>query len=76
MGGSQKYIGLGLQAGLSVVVYVGLGLLLDRWLGTLPWLTLTGAVVGVAAMFILFYRMNVELTRESEYRIKRKKESE
>lgn len=65
MGGSQKYMGLGIQAGVSVAFYLGVGLLLDKWLGTLPWLTLVGAVLGVAAMFALFLRMNRELNKNS-----------
>ncbi len=65
MGGSQKYMGLGIQAGVSVAFYLGLGLLLDKWLGTLPWLTLVGAALGVVGMFSLFVRMNKELNKSS-----------
>lgn len=65
MGGSQKYMGLGIQAGVSVGFYLGMGLLLDKWLGTLPWLTLVGAFVGVIGMFYLFLRMNRELDESS-----------
>jgi ATP synthase protein I len=32
------------------------GYFLDRWLGTNPWLTLVGLVVGVAAGFRGFFR--------------------
>ena len=65
MGGSQKYVGIGIQAGASVAFYLGVGLLLDKWLGTLPWLTLLGAFVGIFAMFALFVRMNRELDKSS-----------
>ncbi|MEM8487484.1 MAG: AtpZ/AtpI family protein [Bacteroidota bacterium] len=65
MGGAQKYMGLGIQAGVSVGFYLGMGLLLDKWLGTLPWLTLVGAFVGVIGMFFLFLRMNRELDESS-----------
>ena len=61
MGGSQKYIGVGLQAGGSVVVYLLLGLLADRLLNTFPWFMLIGIFVGVAGMFALFLRMANEL---------------
>ncbi len=65
MGGDQKYMGLGIQAGASVAFYLGMGLLLDKWLGTLPWLTLVGAVIGIIGMFALFVRMNRELNKSS-----------
>ena len=65
MGGDQKYMGLGIQAGVSVAFYLGMGLLLDKWLGTLPWLTLAGAFIGVIGMFYLFLRMNKELDETS-----------
>ncbi len=66
MGGSQKYMGLGIQAGVSVAFYLGVGLLLDKWLGTLPWLTLVGAALGIVGMFSLFVRMNKELNKNSQ----------
>lgn len=65
MGGDQKYMGLGIQAGVSVAFYLGMGLLLDNWLGTLPWLTLVGAGIGIIGMFYLFIRMNNELNQTS-----------
>src|SRR2546428_31253 len=34
------------QAGLEMVAPIALGVLLDRWLNTMPWLTVPGAVVG------------------------------
>ena len=65
MGGAQKYMGIGIQAGASVAFYLGMGLLLDKWLDTLPWLTLLGALIGIIAMFALFVRMNRELDKSS-----------
>ena len=40
---------LGLRLGLSVIIGVGAGVLLDNWLGTRPIFILVGMVVGVAA---------------------------
>ena len=40
---------LGLRLGLSVVIGVGAGVLLDNWLGTRPIFILLGMVVGIAA---------------------------
>ena len=66
MGSARRYVSLGLQAGVAVAFYLGAGLLLDKWLNTLPWLTLLGALVGIVAMFALFYRVNKELNRQHD----------
>ncbi|MDB5411801.1 MAG: hypothetical protein JWR10_136 [Rubritepida sp.] len=53
--------GVGLRAGVEVVsalvVGVGLGLVLDRWLGTWPWLFLVFFVLGAAAGVLNVYRL-------------------
>ncbi|MCS6890107.1 MAG: AtpZ/AtpI family protein [Rhodovarius sp.] len=53
--------GVGFRAGVEVVsalmVGVGLGLLLDRWLGTWPWLFLVMFLVGSAAGVLNVYRL-------------------
>nr|WP_282571811.1 AtpZ/AtpI family protein [Roseomonas acroporae] len=57
-GGSM---GLGLRAGIEVVsaliAGVALGWVLDRWLGTFPWLLLLGFVLGAAAGILNVYRL-------------------
>jgi ATP synthase protein I len=40
---------IGIRMGVSVVIGLGGGLLLDNWLGTRPIFTLIGMVVGIAA---------------------------
>jgi ATP synthase protein I len=40
---------LGVRLGVSVVIGLGAGLLLDSWLHTSPIFTLIGMVVGIAA---------------------------
>jgi F0F1-type ATP synthase assembly protein I len=42
---------LGFRLGLSVVIGLGIGLLVDNWLHTNPAFTLVGIVLGVAAAF-------------------------
>lgn len=42
---------------LSTVAMLGLGWLLDRWLGTAPWLVVTGIVVGAGVGFYQFIRL-------------------
>lgn len=34
------------QVGFEMAAPIGLGYLLDEWLGSLPWITIGGAVVG------------------------------
>jgi ATP synthase protein I len=45
----------------SVVSFCALGWLLDRWLGTKPWLLVMGIVLGAAAGFYQFIRLTVKL---------------
>ena len=53
--------GIGFRAGLEVVSALGvgivIGLLLDRWLGTWPWLFLLFFVAGAAAGILNVYRL-------------------
>lgn len=74
MGGAQRYFSVGLQAGASVVFYLLVGLLLDRWLDTFPWFMLGGILLGVAGMFALFLRVARELNKESDQRKRQKKQ--
>ncbi|HVS83973.1 MAG TPA: AtpZ/AtpI family protein [Pyrinomonadaceae bacterium] len=46
----------------AVVAGLGLGWLLDRWLGTRPWLLVTGLVLGAAAGFYEFIRASSKLS--------------
>ena len=54
-------MGIGFRVGVelvsALVVGVGIGLLLDRWLGTKPWLFLLFFVAGSAAGILNVYRL-------------------
>ena len=58
--------GLAYAAALSlfaaVVAGLILGWLLDRWLGTAPWLLVTGIVLGAAAGFYEFIRQTAKIS--------------
>ena len=41
--------GAGLELAAGIGLFAGLGYLLDRWLGSLPWATVVGALLGMAA---------------------------
>jgi ATP synthase protein I len=46
---------LGLRLGISVILGLGGGLVVDNWLGTLPIFTLIGVVLGIgAAMYTIW----------------------
>lgn len=47
---------VGVQLVVSVLVGLGIGLALDRWLGTKPWLMVLFILFGVAAGFLNIYR--------------------
>jgi len=53
--------GVGFRAGVEIfsalVVGVGLGFVLDRWLGTWPWLFLVCFVLGSVAGIMNVYRL-------------------
>lgn len=42
---------------ISTVTFLGLGWALDRWLGTGPWLVVTGIVLGAGVGFYQFIRL-------------------
>ena len=55
---------LGFRLGLSVVIGVVGGVLLDNWLGTRPIFTLLGVVVGIgAAMYSIWDVARTEMRR-------------
>jgi ATP synthase protein I len=45
----------------SVVTLCGIGWLLDRWLGTNPWLMVAGLVLGAITGFYQFIRLTSKL---------------
>jgi ATP synthase protein I len=64
--------GLGLALRVSVelvasfIVAGGMGLLLDRWLGTGPWLLLVFLLLGAAAGIMSAYRTAQQVQRRAE----------
>lgn len=51
------FLGIGANFVASIAVCIGGGWLLDRWLGTRPWLTLAGALTGLAVGFYNFIQI-------------------
>lgn len=50
-----RYLGFGLAWALSTGLFLFLGWVVDRWLGTVPIFTILGAFVGAAAGFYSMY---------------------
>ncbi len=48
--------GVGLTLVISTVLGLYGGRVLDRWLGTSPWLMLVGLLLGIAAGFLNLFR--------------------
>lgn len=69
LGEGYAYVALGCSFAAGVVLFMGAGWLLDRWLGTTPLLTVVGAVTGAVLSFISVY---FKLQAEREARDKRK----
>jgi ATP synthase protein I len=62
----SQYAFVGTTFVMCVVVGLAGGYLLDRWLGTEPWLLLVGLAFGIAAGFWNFYRAIRALSRLDE----------
>ncbi len=63
---SGGYAGLGWQIAGTLVMFVGIGIGLDLWLGTAPWFILAGAGVAMASVVAQLWRVNAEMSRASD----------
>ena len=66
----------GLMVALPVVVGLGLGYALDRYFGTLPWITLSLTLIGAVSGPVLLYRWATAMVKQRmEERERRDEES-
>ena len=67
--GAWKALGdlssIGIALVLCTVIGLAGGYYADRWLGTTPWLTLIGLVLGIVAGFVNLFRSITAAGRES-----------
>ena len=67
---ASPYLGLGMQLALGMAFFTIGGYLLDRYLDTVPWLTIVGGVAGMVAVFVKLIRVSADLSggprRESD----------
>ena len=57
MRAAGPYLGLGAQIGGSMLVFVGAGVAIDRWLDTSPWGVLVGAALAMIGIVALVVRV-------------------
>jgi ATP synthase protein I len=62
----SRFATIGLEMGFSVVIGLLMGIYLDRYLGTEPWLTIVFLLFGIAAAFRAMIRVVKESQREEE----------
>jgi F0F1-type ATP synthase assembly protein I len=65
------YMGLGLQFGGAIILFMFVGMWLDKKLGTGPWLLVLGVFVGAAGGFYSIYRKLMEDQKREDARRKR-----
>jgi F0F1-type ATP synthase assembly protein I len=61
----QSLFGLGFEIVIPVVLFMFAGYKADGWLGTEPWLFVTGALLGVTLGFYSFFKRVQRYTRGS-----------
>jgi len=61
-----RYGALGFEMALSVLIGLGVGYYLDKWLGTAPWLMFLWLGFGFAAGFRSLYRAALRSAKEQE----------
>jgi ATP synthase protein I len=62
---------LGFTFGAAVIVFTGIGWLLDRWLGTIPLFTVVAALVGAVLGFLSVYFRIRRVTESDRERSRR-----
>ncbi len=71
-GYSRRGLGLAMRLGVEIVsalvIGVGIGLLIDYWLGTKPWFMLLFFVFGSVAGFLNVYRVTTGIGQSVGYR--------
>jgi ATP synthase protein I len=56
MGDAYRYASLGFTFAAGIVLFMAAGYGLDRWLGTIPFGTIAGTVLGAVLGFLSVYR--------------------
>jgi F0F1-type ATP synthase assembly protein I len=73
IGSGYHYVSMGLTFAGGTILFMGLGYLVDRWLGFLPFLTIAGTIVGSVLSFVWVYRKLQQEERAYEVEHPRKR---
>lgn len=68
---ASPYLGLGMQLAFSMAFFTLGGYFLDRWLDTLPWLTIAGGVLGMIAVFVQLVRTTQQMSADDRQRARK-----
>ena len=68
---AYRYASLGMTFAAGILVFMAIGYGLDRWLGTLPFGTITGTVLGAVLGFLSVYRRVIGEGQEAGGRARR-----
>ncbi len=52
------YLDLGWRVAVSIVLFTVGGYYLDRWWGTMPWMTVVGALLGMGMVFVQIFQLD------------------
>ena len=70
-------LGHGMDAALTILLFFGVGFVLDRWLGTTPWFMIGMSLLAAVGYFLKFkYRYDLEMDKldaERRARIERER---
>jgi F0F1-type ATP synthase assembly protein I len=64
---AARLIGIGWFFAICIVLGIGGGVAIDMWLGTTPWLTLLGLVLGLFLALYGGYQMLRDVLAESRH---------
>ncbi|PEN13560.1 hypothetical protein CRI94_09625 [Longibacter salinarum] len=67
------HIDLGYRIAAAILIFGGGGAWLDRYLETVPWLSIAGTVLSFVAILGIIMRFNIE---EEQKKVRRRKKSE
>ena len=71
-GKPNEGLGIGLRIAVELAAAIGvgtaIGILLDRWLGTSPWLLIVFFLIGCVAAFMNVYRTSQEFDKQRQAR--------
>jgi F0F1-type ATP synthase assembly protein I len=66
IGTGYRYVSMGMTFAAGIVLFTGLGYLVDHWLGLLPFGTIAGTILGAVLSFMWVYQKLLQDQRDYE----------